>query len=118
MTTTEVAQKLVELCRQGQIDEVLATLYADNAQSIEASDMMGSRVTTGLEAIKQKSVDFQSSVEEFHGSTISDPIVGGNFFAITWSLDATFKGRGRMNMEEVCVYQVKDGQIVLEQFFY
>lgn len=118
MTTTEVAHKLVELCRQDKIDEVLATLYADSAQSIEASDMMGSKVTTGLDGIKQKSADFQSSVEEFHSSTISDPIVGGNFFAITWSLDATFKGRGRMAMEEICVYHVKDGKIVLEQFFY
>lgn len=118
MSTTEVAHKLVELCRQGQVDEVLATIYADNAKSIEANDMMGPRVVTGLDAIKQKSATFQSAVEEFHGSTISDPIVGGDCFAITWSLDATFKGRGRTTMEEVCVYQVKDGKIVLEQFFY
>ena len=118
MKTVEVAHKLVELCRAGKIDEVQATLYADTAQSIEASDMMGPKVVKGLEAIKKKSVIFQSSVEEFHGSTISDPILGGDCFAITWSMDATFKGRGRMTIEEVCVYQVKDGQIILEQFFY
>ncbi len=60
MTTTEVANKLVELCRQNKIDEVLETLYADNAQSIEASDMMGPRVVEGLEAIKAKSAAFQA----------------------------------------------------------
>ena len=32
MTTTEVAKKLVELCRQGKIDEVQKTLFADNAK--------------------------------------------------------------------------------------
>lgn len=118
MTTTEVANKLVELCRQGKIDEVQETLFAADAQSIEANEMMGPKVVTGLDAIKAKSVAFQSGVEEFHGATISDPIVAGNSFAITWAMDATFKGRGRMTIEEVCVYQVKDGKITLEQFFY
>lgn len=118
MTTQEVANQLVALCREGKIDEVQDTLFADDAQSIEASDMMGPKVVTGLEAIKAKSVAFQSGVEEFHGSSISDPIVAGNCFAITWALDATFKGRGRMTIEEVCAYQVKDGKIILEQFFY
>ncbi|MFM9653791.1 SnoaL-like domain-containing protein [Streptomyces galilaeus] len=33
-------------------------------------------------------------------------------------MDATFKDRGRMTIEEVCVYQVADGKITLEQFFY
>ena len=118
MTTQEVANKLVELCRQGKIDEVQATLFADNAQSIEANEMMGPKVVEGLEALKAKSVAFQAGVEEFHGATISEPVVGGNHFAISWILDATFKGRGRMVIEEVCVYQVKDGKITLEQFFY
>jgi hypothetical protein len=27
------------------------------------------------------------------------------------------KGRGRVKMEELCAYEVKDGKIVLEQFF-
>jgi hypothetical protein len=118
MTTTEVANKLVELCRQGKIDEVQETLFAENAQSIEANEMMGPKVVTGLDAIKAKSIAFQSGVEEFHGATISDPIVAGNSFAIAWVMDATFKGRGRMSIEEVCAYQVIDGKITLEQFFY
>ena len=118
MTTTEVANKLVELCRHGKIDEVQETLFADNAKSIEANEVMGPKVVTGLDAIKAKSRAFQAGVEEFHNATISDPIVGGNSFAITWAMDATFKGRGRMTIEEVCVYQVKDGKITLEQFFY
>src|SRR5258706_14708154 len=94
------------------------TLFADNAQSIEANEMMGPKVVEGLDALKAKSVSFQAGVEEFHSATISEPIVAGNSFAITWSMDATFKGRGRMTIEEVCVYQVKDGKITLEQFFY
>lgn len=118
MTTKEVADKLVELCRQGKIDEVQETLFAENAKSIEANDMMGPQVVEGLEALKAKSVAFQAGVEEFHSATISEPIIGGNSFAISWAMDATFKGRGRMTIEEICAYQVKDGKIILEQFFY
>ena len=118
MNTTEVADKLVELCRQGKIDEAQQTLYAANVKSIEASDMMGPKVVEGMDAVKAKSAAFQASVEAFHGQTISEPIVAGNSFAIAWSMDVTFKGRGRMNMDEICVYQVQDGKVVLEQFFY
>lgn len=118
MNTQEVANRLVELCRQGKIDEVQATLFADNAKSIEAKESFGPKVTEGLTAIKAKSVAFQSMVEEFHGATISEPIVAGNSFAITWVFDATMKGQGRMTLAEVCAYTVEDGKIVLEQFFY
>jgi hypothetical protein len=30
----------------------------------------------------------------------------------------TVKGQGRMKMDEIAVYEVKDGKIVKEQFFY
>ena len=44
MTTQEVANRLVELCRIGQIDQAQAELFADDATSIEPNDMMGERV--------------------------------------------------------------------------
>jgi len=33
-------------------------------------------------------------------------------------MDATFKGIGREKMNELCMYEVEDGKIVKEQFFY
>lgn len=118
MTTQEVADRLVELCRQGKIEETQKELFAENATSTEASDMMGPRTVEGLPAIFKKGEEFNSMVEEFHGATITDPLVCGKHFSIAWTLDATMKGRGRSNMEEICVYKVEDGKIVSEQFFY
>ena len=118
MTTIEIAQKLVQLCREGKEAEVHQTLFASDVQSIEANESMGPKVVTGIEGVKAKAIAFQASVEAFHGSLISDPIVAGNSFAITWAMDATFVGSGRVTIEEVCVYQVKDEKIILEQFFY
>jgi len=118
MTTKEVATRLVELCRQGKIPETHQELFADNAISVEADDSMGPRTTEGIEGIRKKGEMFDSMVQEIHGAQISDPVVAGNCFSIAWDLDVTMKGKDRMTMSEICVYKVKDGKIILEQFFY
>ena len=118
MTTQELANKMVELWRQGKGAEVQETMYAEDVKSIEPNANMFPVLMEGLDAIKSKMTFFQGSIEEFHGMTISDPMVAGNFFSLTWTVDATFIGRGRSTFEEVCVYQVKDDKIVLEHFFY
>jgi limonene-1,2-epoxide hydrolase len=45
-------------------------------------------------------------------------VLANNWFSISLRLDVTMKGRGRVDMREICVYRVKDGKVVLEQFFY
>ena len=114
MTTQQVANRLVELCRQGKIMETQQELYADDAISIEG-DMAPVK---GKQAIIDKGNTFQSMIEGFHGSEISDPIIADNHFAISWMMDVTMKEKGRMKMQEICVYKVKDGKVVSEQFFF
>lgn len=57
-------------------------------------------------------------VEAIHSGSVTDPIIAGNTFAVAAILDLTMKGMGRLTMEEVAVYTVKDGKVVQEQFFY
>lgn len=118
MTTKEVADRLVELCRQGKIEDTQNELFAEDAVSIEPDDTMGPKETKGLEGIKKKGEMFNSMLENFYGATISDPIVAGNCFSIGWDMDAQMKGQERMMMSEICVYKVKDGKIISEQFFF
>ena len=118
MTTQQIANRLVELCRQGQYETAQKELYADNAVSIEPDGSPMSGKTEGLEAIIAKGHQFMSMVEEMHGGTTSDPVVAGNVFSVAAVLDATYKGRGRSTMEEICSYKVKDGKIIVEEFFY
>ena len=117
MTTQEVAGRLVELCRQGQIEAAQKELYADDCISLEPENSPMGNVT-GLPAIIEKSRHFETMIEEVHSTSISDPIVGGNCFSINWLMDVTMKGMGRRAMDEICVYKVKDGKVILEQFFY
>ena len=120
MTTQEVANRFNELAQSGQWDKVQAELYADNAVSIEPAHAaaMGMGNAEGMDAIKKKGEAFNQMVEEMHGGYSSAPVVGGNFFSVAMGMDCTMKGAGRMKMDEICVYEVKDGKIVKEQFFF
>ena len=117
MNTQQIADKLVSMCRQAQNMEAIAELYADNCTSREMPGMPN-EFTEGKSAITKKSEGWYASVEEFHSSEVGDPIVAGNHFSCVMKFDCTFKGQGRMAMEEISVYEVKDSKIVAEQFFY
>jgi len=53
-----------------------------------------------------------------HGGYSNQPQVAGNHFAVAMGMDVTMKGQPRMTMDEIAVYEVKNGKIVKEQFFY
>jgi len=117
MNTQEVANRLVELCRKGENMQALKELYDDN---IISKEMPGAPnpLVNGKEAVTKKSLDWYASVEEFHTNEISDPIVTENHFSCKMKVDCTFKEQGRMQIEELAIYNVNNGKIVEEQFFY
>jgi ketosteroid isomerase-like protein len=118
MTTKEVANRLVELCREGKIMEAQQELYADDITSTEPEHAKGMINAHGKQAVAEKGMQFASMIEEHHGGTISEPLIAGNHFSLAWGMDVTMKGAGRTQMNEICVYEVKDGKVVSERFFY
>ena len=117
MTTQEIANKLVHFCREGKNVEAINELYADNVVSLEPKGSQAERVE-GKEGVLAKNNQWLEMVEEFHSSVISDPLVAGNHFACSMKMDVTMKGMGRITMDEICVYEVADGKIISDQFFY
>lgn len=117
MTTQEIANRMVSLCREGKYEECYTELYSPNAVSIEPSGAMIERAE-GMEAIAAKGKAWNEMIEEFHGSSVGDPIVADDHFSCTMMIDCTMKGKGRHKMDEICVYKVAEGKIVSEQFFY
>jgi SnoaL-like protein len=117
MNPPEIARRLVELCRQGAYETAQRELYAADAVSIEPQHSP-QPPAKGLEAIVAKGKGFLEMME-VHGGTVSEAIVAGPFFSLAMTLDLTPRAGGpRFTMEEICVYEVKDGKIVREQFFY
>lgn len=117
MTTNEVAEQLVALCRQGQFETAQRELYATDAINIEPYGTAAfAKETKGLNAILEKGRRFSAMIEQVHSLVVSDPLVAGTSFACAMQLDLTIKGHGRMRLDELCIYEVKDGKIVSEQF--
>ena len=118
MTTQEVADRMSELFKDNKWDQVQDELYSDDCESIEPPNAPGMKSAKGREALKQKGKEFQEMIEEMHGGWVSELLVGGNYITCAMGLDVTMKGMGRVKMDEVCVYEVKDGKVVKEQFFF
>lgn len=117
MNTQDIAQRLVTLCREGKWEAAQTELYAANALSIEPYETPNfAKETKGLPAIIKKGHAFTAMVEKIYSIEVSAPVVAGNSFACAMTMDLKMKGHDRMKMSELCVYEVKDGKIVLEQF--
>lgn len=117
MTTQQIAEQLVTLCKKGEFETAQKELFAENAVSIEpfvTPDF--EKETKGIAAIIEKGHKFESMVQEMHSLQVSEPLVAANSFSIILSMDITMKGKDRMQMAELCVYQLKDGKIVSEMF--
>ncbi len=118
MTTKQVADKLVQMCRDGKVEEAKLELFTEDTVSLEPVEGLLPKETKGLKAIQKKAELFVSMVEEFYGSTITEPFVAGDYFSVGWVSDLQMKGQQRQTNSEICLYKVKDGKIVSEQFFY
>jgi ketosteroid isomerase-like protein len=117
MSTQDIANGLVALCRQGKFDEAGETYWADDVASFEAmpGDMAEMR---GKDAVRGKG-EWWSNAHEVHSAEVEGPYVNGDQFAVRFRMDLTQKASGqRMTMDEVGVYTVRNGKIAEERFFY
>lgn len=117
-TVQEVAARFDQLAQQEKWFEIQDELFADNVRSVEPPTAVHLKNAEGKAAVRKKAEDWVKRIEAVHRSYTSAPVVGGDHFAVGRGLETTVKGLGRIKMDEVMVYEVKDGRIVLEQFFY
>jgi len=117
-TIQEVAARFNELAQQEKWFEIQDELFADNVRSIDPENSPYFGYAEGKAAVRKKGEEFVKKVQEFHGAYTTQPIIGGNHFAVGREFDITVQGIGRIKIEEIMLYEVKDGHIVLEQFIY
>ncbi|MEO7214861.1 nuclear transport factor 2 family protein [Mucilaginibacter sp.] len=119
METKEIAQKLTAYCRKGDWLGAYNELFAEDTINIEPipSPLSGLE-TKGLDKIKEKAKGYNAMVVKSYGYTVSEPLVAGNGIAFILTMDNDMKDQGRSTVSELCVYEVKDGKIIKEQFYY
>src|SRR5664279_3274625 len=113
MTTQEVAARFNELARQEKWFEIQEELFDENVRSIDPPNSPYFGYAEGKTAVRKKGEDFVKKIEEFHGASTNEPVIGGNHFAVGREVDITVQKLGRIQMNEVMLYEVKDGKIVL-----
>ncbi len=116
MTTKEIAEDLVSLCQADKSDEAMRKHYSAEIVSVEA---MGDQPESlGLAAVIAKG-EWWMNNHEVHSAQAEGPYMNGDGFAVRFKYDVTFKQSGkRFVMDEVAVYQVAEGKIVHERFYY
>jgi hypothetical protein len=118
ITTQEVAARFDELAQQEKWFEIQDELFADNVKSVDPENSPYFGYAEGKAPVRKKGEEFVKKVKEFHGASTTTPVINGNHFAVGRSVDITTEDFGRIKIEEIMLYEVKDGKIVLEQFFY
>lgn len=117
MSTQDIANDLVALCKAGKFNEAGEKYWADDVLSVEAmpGDMAQMR---GKEAARGKG-EWWADAHEIHSSEVEGPYVNGDQFVVRFKMDLTQKASGeRIKMDEVGLYTVKNGKIAEERFFY
>ncbi len=118
MTTQEVATRFNELAQQEKWFEIQEEFFADNVKSIEPANSPYMGYAEGKAAVRKKGEDFVKQITALHRAYTSEPLVTGNHFTVVREVDITVQGHGRIQMNQIMLYEVKEGQIILEQFFY
>jgi hypothetical protein len=120
MSVEGVAGEFVEMCRQGKNFEVMRTMYAPDAVSVEGDG----KETAGQGPVIHKSEVWQAN-NTIHGETLRGPFFCGDAdansgrFSVYHTLDITRNSSGeRVAIEEVGLYTVKNDKITREEYFY
>lgn len=114
-TIQHIAARLVELCREKKFVEAYRELYSEDSESIDPMymDMPPSK---GLINLIEREKQFLSKAN-IHKIEISEPLITDCYFAVTIRMDFTMDDKGRKDTKELCVYHVKNGKIIRQQFF-
>ncbi|HEX2606342.1 MAG TPA: SnoaL-like domain-containing protein [Flavisolibacter sp.] len=117
-TTKEVAARFQELARQENWFGIQEELFSDQVKSIDPPHSPYFKYAEGKASVRKKGEDFVSRIEAGHDRFTSEPIVAANHFAVQRKVDITVREFGRIQIDQIMLYEVQDGQIISEQFFY
>jgi hypothetical protein len=118
LTTQEVADRFHVLAQQEKWFEIQDEFFAENVRSIDPPNSPYFGYAEGKEPVRKKGENFVGRIEAFHSASTTAPLVSGNYFAVGREKDITVKPHGRIQISQIMLYEVKDGQIISEQFFY
>lgn len=117
--TTAIANRYIELFRQGKMAEIVQELYAPDAFSVEPEGSHYPTKVQGLDKMALKGETWRQMVSGMNSVDLSPLVVADNYFALGMYINVDMhNGQKGVDMDELCIFEVRDGKIVQEEFFY
>jgi hypothetical protein len=101
MTVQEIATRYHTMAQTGQYAKIQDELYASDCVSVESENYSDLPIRVAM-----------------HGGYCHEPLVCGSFFTCAQGMDVTMKGQKRKQKDQLAVFEVVNGKIALEHFFY
>lgn len=117
-TTHEVAFRFNELAQQEKWFEIQDELFENDVKSIEPEDSPYLKNAQGKSEVRKKAEAWVSRITGLHHAHTTTPVIAGNHFAVGREMDITVNEIGRIQIKQLMVYEVKNGKIISEEFFY
>ena len=117
-STAEVAARFNELAKQEKWFEIQEEFFSDDVKSIDPPHSPWFGYAEGKKNVREKGETFVKEIVALHGASTSEPMVAENHFVVQRSIDITTSAFGRVQLNQLMMYEVKDGKIISEQFFY
>jgi hypothetical protein len=119
MTTQEIAKRLYELCSAKQFAKAQLELYSKDSVSIEpVNAQWGLTSVKGKDAVMQKGKEFMASIIEWNSAFTGQPVVYGAFIFMEMKMDLTVTDLGKISINEMGKFEVEEGKIIREEFYY
>jgi len=115
-TIHEIANGLKEMLSEQKFVEAYKLLFSEDAESIDPLNTSGQPLK-GLTTLLDREKDFLSRITAINKITLSDPIIAGSYFTMSLKMSFEVQDQGHMEVEEICLYKVKNGKIISQQFF-
>jgi hypothetical protein len=113
-TIKEIAQRLIFLLERKQFRQALEELFDENVESIDPINRDQPPIKK-LSALIEREKLFLSNVT-IDEIKISPALFASTYFTITLTMLFSVEGK-ETRLDEICVYQVRSGKIVSQQFF-
>jgi hypothetical protein len=114
LTAKELADRLVELYNDGKALQAEEELYADDVVSHEQQE---GAITQGKAAVMAKTKAAFEGITTVHKNVAHPALINNDTFLIKFEVDLE-RASGRMGGTEYGFYQVKDGKVAVEYFYF
>ncbi len=114
---TTIANQLVKLLREKRFLDAQEQLFAMHAVNQEP-EMFKERSVNGLKAMIEKEKRFLSNIKKWTHFEVSEPLISNSHFSIRMFTEIILINNDKVSIDEIIVYEVANGKIIKEQFFY